>query len=86
MFDSKISDDFRLHHQSGPMEPKQLLKEHLEFHRKDIPKVFIFLWISIYYMKMIEYSVEELQRILRELIRISVQHSSDISKVWEDKI
>ena len=86
ILDSKIGDDFKLHHQSGPMEPKQLLKDHLDFNRKDIPKVFLFLLIGTYYMKVLEYSNEELQRILKELVRISEQHSLDISKVWEDKI
>jgi hypothetical protein len=85
ILDGNIGDNFKIHHQSGPMEPKQLLKEYLEFHRKNIPDVFLFLLVGTYYVKMVEYSNEELQRILIELIRISEQHSVDINKIWEDK-
>lgn len=85
ILDGRI-DDFLFHHQSGPMEPKQLLETFLVFKRENLPKVFIFLLTSITYKKVIEYSRSEIHRLLMDALHKCERHSEDFGKIWEGKL
>ena len=76
-------DDCVLHHQSGAMELKQLCDDYLHFERKDLPKVFVFLYASLIEIKVIQYSREEMQRYLEKAFDHCKAHSEVFSKIWE---
>jgi len=82
VLDMKI-DDCILHHQSGPMEPKQLCANYLEYEREDLPKVFLFLYASLRDAKVIEYSREEMQHYLEKAFDQCTAHSQAFSEIWE---
>jgi hypothetical protein len=82
VLDIKI-DDYILHHQSGPMEPKQLHTYYLEYERKDLPKVFLFLYTSLSDTKMVEYSREEMQHYLEKAFDQCKAHSQVFNETWE---
>jgi len=77
------ADDCILHHQSGAMEPKQLCDKFLQFERKDLPKVFVFLYASLIEIKVIQYSREGMQRYLEKAFDHCKAHSEVFSKIWE---
>lgn len=82
VLDIKI-DDYILHHQSGPMEPKQLCANYLEYEREDLPKAFLFLYASLRDTKMIEYSREEMQHYLEKAFDQCTAHSQAFNETWE---
>ncbi|MBL7209986.1 MAG: hypothetical protein ISS52_07800 [Dehalococcoidia bacterium] len=77
------TDDFVLHHQSGPMEPSQLLEDFLEFKRDKLPGVFIFLSVGLTHTKVLEYSREKLQTLFADGLHRCEQHAEDFHKIWE---
>lgn len=85
MFDSRI-DEFAFHHQSGPMEPKQLLEDYLLFKRDKLPKVFIFLLTRLTNNKVIEYTKKEMRDFLEGALSHCERHSEQFDKLWEDSL
>jgi len=76
-------DDCVLHHESGAMELKQLCDDYLHFERKDLPKVFLFLYASQRETKLIQYSKEGMQHYLGKALDHCKAHSEVFSKIWE---
>lgn len=82
ILDGRI-DDLILSHQSGPMEPKQLVEEFLVFKREALPKLFIFLSIEISHRNVLEYSKVKMRSFLEECLSHCERHSEDFGKIWE---
>lgn len=82
ILDSKIKD-WILHHQSGAMEPKQLHDDYLIFKLDNVPKVFIFLLVSITETKVVKYSSEEIRNFLPKAFDLCKSHSDAFEKIWE---
>lgn len=83
VLDSKI-DDFILHHQSGPMMRKQLSEDYLVFKRPNLPAQLIFLLVGARYTKVIQYSKEEIQRLVTNAFNLCERHSNKFGEIWED--
>lgn len=85
VFDIKI-DGWILHHQSGPMAPKQLRKEYLRFEIGDLPQAFLFLEASTLDQNAIEYARSEMHSFLTESLALSVEHSRRFEQIWEGRL
>jgi len=75
--------DFILHHQSGPMERKQLLEQYLVYKHDNLPKVLIFLYTIATYAKVVNYNKKEMHNIIENAFRVCERHSSEFGKIWE---
>jgi hypothetical protein len=86
--DSSIVVDIRigdsvLHHQSGPMQPKQILAEFLEFERNDLPELFVFLDVGVIQTKVVDYSKKEMQEFLKDAFMHCEAHQGQFGRIWE---
>lgn len=84
VFDSSIVADIRvgnlvMHHQSGPMKPTQLKDDFLVFKLENIPKTFLFLWVSVHAEGVVQYSREN----TIEFMTTSFKHCEEHSKLFE---
>jgi hypothetical protein len=77
--------DYVLHHQSGPMQPKQLLADFLEFEANDLPQVFVFLDVEVTQNKVVDYTKKNMQQFLEDAFTHSDAHQSQFSRIWEGK-
>lgn len=80
------SEDCTLHHQSGAMEPKQLLKDYLEFEQEGLPEVFLFLYAGVRQRKVIQYSKREMRRFVEEAFGHCDRHSAEFGRMWEGSV
>ena len=74
--------DFMLHHQSGPMGSKQLLEKYLVFEMKEVPRLFMFLMVGALHSKVIKYSKELMNEILRNASNHCLRHSNNFAEIW----
>ncbi len=73
-----------LHHQSGTMEPQQLLGgNYLQFKADDIPKAFLFLEASIMEKKVLEYSNKDTRNYLVKSLDYCKSHTDAFNRIWE---
>ena len=90
-FDSSVIldigiDNYILHHQSGAMEPQQLLEEHLVFKPDEVPKVFLFLWASITNQDEVKYSKDGMHKQLSALFNHCMSHSNAFGQIWKEAL
>lgn len=76
--------DWIIHHESGPMEPKQLLERFLRFKRENLPKAFIFLHVSGRYKNVIQYSEENIRNLIEKGLDCCKLHSTSFTEVWRE--
>lgn len=89
VFDSTIITDMKvdnliLHHQSGPMGTKQLRGDYAMFKLESIPRVFLFLWASVYNDKVVKYSAEDIHRFLTTSFEHCKHHSELFEGIWRE--
>jgi len=82
ILDSKVKD-WILHHQSGAMSVKQLLRDYLAFKPDNVPNVFLFLLTSIEETKVVQYSNEEMRNFLAKSFALCKSHSDAFERIWE---
>ena len=87
VFDSSIITDIKvdnliLHHQSGPMGTSQLRDDYAMFKLESIPRVFLFLWASVYNDKVVKYSAEDIRRFLTVSFEHCEYHSKLFERIW----
>ena len=75
--------DCILHHQSGSMDPEQLLEDFLLFKPDEVPKVFLFLFASVTSEKVVEYSEDGMRQHLITLFGHCKSHSDVFGQIWE---
>lgn len=85
ILDIKI-DDWVVHHESGPMEPKQLLEQFLRFKRDNLPKAFIFLRVDGTYRNVIQYSEENIRNLIEKGLGYCKQNSKSFNELWRGHI
>lgn len=85
ILDGRI-DNLDTHHESGPMEPKQLLERFLVFKHENLPKLFIFLYTTISYTKVLKYSVGEMREFLQSAINRCESCGDNFGRIWEDNL
>lgn len=73
-----------LHHQSGAMTVDQLQREYLVFDESQLPKVIIFLEVSIIDKKAVEYSAEELKFFISRGFELCKSHSDMFYNIWKE--
>lgn len=83
VFDIRIGE-WILHHQSGAMDPQQLLgSDYLQFKADDIPKTLLFLDTSIVDKKVVEYSSKDIRNYLVASLDHCKFHSDAFHRIWE---
>ena len=88
-FDSSVVveahiDDGVLHHQSGPMGPKQLTEDWLMFEASDIPDVFVFLLASVESEEVVQYPDGSMRRRLTQWMEACKTHADKFGQMWEN--
>ena len=76
----------RLHHQSGPMERKQLLEEYLRYGLKDVPRSFLFLEAAVVDPKAVKYSFDEMSSFVLNSFSYCEAHSKEFERIWGGKL
>lgn len=77
-------DDWIIHHESGPMNLKQLQEEYLHFRWGNLPQVFIFLLVSVKSINLLQYSVEQMGDFLTRGFDYCSRHSDNFYNIWRD--
>jgi len=80
------ADKWTLHHQSGVMEPQQLMQEYLRFKRDDVPKTFLFLEASIFNKNVVKYSKEAIHTFMTKSLEYCVSHMEEFNRIWEGRL
>jgi hypothetical protein len=80
IFDIK-RDQWILHHQSGPMEPRQLQQDYLSFKLDNVPKTFIFLEATLTDNNMIQYSKEEVCNFMERALENCISHMEGFNRI-----
>lgn len=75
-----------LHHQSGPMNPPQLLSQYLRFESQDLPHSFLFLESSTLDQNVISYAHKEMHEFLVNSMSLCVEHSGQFEQIWEGRL
>lgn len=78
------ADDWIIHHESGPMNSKQLQEDYLHFKRENLPQVFMSLLVSVKSTNLLQYSVEQMDNLLARGFDCCSQHSDSFHNVWRD--
>lgn len=85
ILDTRIGN-LTLHHQSGPMKPKQLREDFAIFRLDNIPNSFLFLWVSIHSKKMIKYSPTDIRDFMNSSFEYCEHHSKLFENIWGEMI
>jgi len=81
--ETKIDNELVLHHQSGPMEPKQLMTSYLKFPYNEVPQSFLFLETCVRNSNLLEYSREAMLKFINLSFEHCNKHQELFSKIWE---
>jgi hypothetical protein len=76
--DERVGDATR-HRQIGPMEPRQLNENFLQFKRDDLPPAFLFLGMGESRASMRPYSDDEYQPFLTDAIRWQMHDAEELA-------
>lgn len=90
-FDSSAIFDIRvnkwvLHHQSGAMNPKQLMHDYLRFKPDNLSKVFIFLEATITAQDMVKYSRDNIRSFIEKSLDYCADHAEAFNQLWEGQL
>jgi len=91
VYDSSVILDIKregkiLHHQSGPMDYKQLKRDYLRYELKDVPQAFLFLEASVSDSKTVKYSFDNMRSFMLDSFSCCESHSKEFESIWGGRL